>query len=341
MTALLLAVSCKKGDDPQAIIVEPPTPVTSITLNKTTLSLYPGDTFPLTATVLPDDASEKTVTWTTSNRYVADVINDEVRAIAVGSAIITASAGGQKAQCDVKVVPLAAVDMGIVMTRTDGTTYKLYWASSNLCEDGLCPNPEDYGDYYAWGETVPHYAKGHSRDNPCSTWRTIEGKTMTGYNWASYKWCGGSSSTLTKYNTKESCGVVDNITELQRGEKPGETVDDAARAKLGGKWRIPTDAEWSELMAKHTSWTTQNGVKGLLVTGSTGKKIFLPGGGRRDGTGLLNIGSEESSSEGYYWSSSLSSVPECALGEHISPIEVHKLMYNRYYGYSIRPVYED
>ena len=51
-------------------------------------------------------------------------------------------------------VPEEAVDLGIVMTREDGTTYRLYWAKSNLSENGLCTNPEDYGDYYAWGETV-------------------------------------------------------------------------------------------------------------------------------------------------------------------------------------------
>ena len=41
------------------------------------------------------------------------------------------------------------------MTREDGTTYKLCWAKSNLCETGLCADPEDYGDYYAWGEMEP------------------------------------------------------------------------------------------------------------------------------------------------------------------------------------------
>ena len=46
-------------------------------------------------------------------------------------------------------VPEGAVDMGIVMTREDGSTYKLYWAETNLCDSGLCQSPEDLGDYYA------------------------------------------------------------------------------------------------------------------------------------------------------------------------------------------------
>ena len=56
-----------------------------------------------------------------------------------------------------RAIPEEAVDLGIEMTRGDGTTYKLYWAKSNLSEDGLCSNPEDYGDYYAWGETEDIY----------------------------------------------------------------------------------------------------------------------------------------------------------------------------------------
>ena len=51
-------------------------------------------------------------------------------------------------------IPSGAVDLGVVITREDGTTYNLYWAKSNLSQSGLCANPEDYGDYYAWGETV-------------------------------------------------------------------------------------------------------------------------------------------------------------------------------------------
>lgn len=47
-----------------------------------------------------------------------------------------------------------AVDLGIVLTREDGTEYNLYWAKSNLCENGLCANPEEYGDYYDWGGTT-------------------------------------------------------------------------------------------------------------------------------------------------------------------------------------------
>lgn len=186
------------------------------------------------------------------------------------------------------------MDLGIVMTRADGTTYNLYWAKSNLSVNGLCPNPEDYGDYYAWGETEPYY----SSQEPL-TWK--DGKSA-GYVWASYKWCNGYYNKLTRYCPEnkadywDGADTPDNKTEFA----DYNYVDDAARARLGGKWRMPTDAEWTELRTKCTwAWTTQNGVIGRLVTAPNGNSIFLPAAGRRYGARLLDAGC------GYYWSSSL------------------------------------
>ncbi len=219
------------------------------------------------------------------------------------------------------------VDLGIVMTRADGTTYKLYWAKSNLCETGLCANPEDYGDYYAWGETAPYY----SSQSPL-TWKN--GKSA-GYSWASYKWCNGSYSTLTKYNTSSSYGTVDNKTVL-------ESSDDAASVNLGRKWRMPTDAEWTALLEQcDWKWTTNyngTGVKGRIVTASNGNSIFLPAAGRRGDTGLYSAGSG-----GYYWSSSLyTDRPHNAWGVYFHSDGVYRYYGNRYRydGQSVRPVSE-
>ena len=214
--------------------------------------------------------------------------------------------------------PVVVVDLGIVMTREDGTTYQLYWAKSNL-SGGLCANPEDYGDTFAWGETISSYS----------------------YGWNFYKWCNGSSSSLTKYNTNSSYGsVVDNITELQRGENDGETVDDAARAKLGGKWRMPTDAEWTALKNTCTwVWETRNFVNGYKVTGPNGNSIFLPAAGNRvDGTHYL-FGTNK---DGRYWSSSLNTDdPNNARIIYFNSINVRNGNGLRFFGLSIRPVYEE
>ena len=204
--------------------------------------------------------------------------------------------------------PSGAVDLGL----------SVYWATTNIGAS----NPEDYGDYYAWGETDPYY----SSQSPL-TWKN--GKSA-GYDRASYKWCNGSLSTLTKYNTQSSYGTVDNKTVLDQ-------EDDVASVKLGGKWRMPTDAEWTELLTKCTwTWTTQNGVNGRKVTGPNGKSIFLPAAGYRGETYLSDAGSF-----GVYWSSSLYTV---------TPYYARRVFFNsddairegdyRYGGFSVRPVSE-
>ena len=78
--------------------------VTSVTLNKTSISLTEQDTFQLTATVKPDNATDKTVIWTSSNYSIVTVDqNGLVTAVAAGSATITALAGDKKATCTVTV----------------------------------------------------------------------------------------------------------------------------------------------------------------------------------------------------------------------------------------------
>lgn len=207
--------------------------------------------------------------------------------------------------------PAGTVDLGIVMTRTDGTTYKLYWAKSNLSDKGLCANPEDYGDYYAWGET----------------------ESKSDYSMSTYKWCNGSSSTLTKYNTKISYGTVDNKTVLDQ-------EDDVASVKLGSKWRMPTDAEWTELRTKCTwTWTTNyngTGVSGRIVTAPNGNSIFLPAAGYRYDTELSVAGFY-----GYYWSSSLSTdFLDYAWSVYFDSDDVSRYGSHRFLGRSVRPVTE-
>ena len=80
-------------------------PVTGVTLNKTSTSLYVGDTETLTATVAPDNATDKTVTWTSSNPSVATVENGVVTAVSAGTATITVTTddGTKTATCTVTV----------------------------------------------------------------------------------------------------------------------------------------------------------------------------------------------------------------------------------------------
>ena len=159
------------------------------------------------------------------------------------------------------------------------------WAKCNLGAS----KPTDYGDYYAWGETEP----------------------KAEYTWANYKWMQTGQSDwkhITKYTVADgqTAGIWydaggnfigDNKTTL-------EAADDAATAKLGSPWRMPTEGEIKELLDNYT-WTetTQDGKNGYEVKGSNGNAIFLPAAGYRVVSGLYDAGSW-----GYYWSSSLSTV---------------------------------
>ncbi|MCQ2318890.1 MAG: PEGA domain-containing protein [Bacteroidales bacterium] len=179
----------------------------------------------------------------------------------------------------------------------------LLWATCNVGAS----RPEDYGNYYAWGETA----------------------TKSTYDWSTYRWCRGSDKTQTKYNTKSDYGTVDNRTVL-------EMSDDAARANWGGDWRMPTTEECRELKDECTwTWTTQGGKNGYCVTGPNGGSIFLPAAGYRSGTSLGSAGSY-----GYYWSSSLySSDPLNAYGMFFISVFVNPQSYpTRYDGQSVRPV---
>ena len=94
------------------------TPVTGITLSSTALSLEVGETATLTATVVPADAADKTVTWASSNTKVATVSNGTVRAVSAGIAVITAKAGNVTASCAVTVKDVDVEATGVTLSKT-------------------------------------------------------------------------------------------------------------------------------------------------------------------------------------------------------------------------------
>ena len=301
--------------------------VSSVSLNKTGIDLNIGETSILSATVLPNNATNKKVSWSSSNESVATVSSEGlVTGVAAGSAIITVttSDGGKTATCNVtvkessspSVLPPNAVDLGLPSG--------IKWASHNLGAS----KPEENGDYYAWGETEPYY----SSLDPL-TWKS--GKE-SGYAWSSYKWCMGASNTLTKYCTKTSYGYngfTDNKTEL-------DPEDDVVIVTLGGKWRMPTDSEWTELREKCTwTWrfTSMNGPNGYEVTGPNGVSIFLPTASYWQETNNYGIGTD-----GFYWSSTLNkSSTYDAYFLKIASGTIFRGYRGRNNGFTIRPVYDD
>ena len=279
-------------------------PVSNITIPET-LNLVTGRSATLTASLLPENATFKGVTWHSSNNSIA-IVNSSgyVTAVAAGTATITVfSADGTKsASCEVTVTEPTMVegyeyvDLGL----------SVKWATFNIGATA----PEENGSYFAWGETEP-------KDE---------------YTLSNYKWYNTSSNSYSKYNYDSSIGLVDNKLQL-------DPEDDAAFTNWGENWRMPSVEEYRELFNNCScKRTTLNGVYGQLFTskieGYNDKSIFLPAAGCREGIKLLLVGTN-----GFYWSSSLhENYPNnaCAFFDYsLGSMSV------RWEGFPVRPVYDD
>jgi len=195
----------------------------------------------------------------------------------------------------------------------------LKWATCNVG----ATSPEEYGNYYAWGEVQPKEV----------------------YEWSTYKFMDSSINdkkgitkyTIVDYDTdgvwydSEGNFIGDNKTTLEK-------EDDAAAVNMGGNWRMPTIEEQKELKTKCTwTWTTLNGVKGYNVEGPNGNSIFLPAAGFRYGSDLGDAGSV-----GGYWPSSLSTdYLDNAYTYYLYFYSDNVYCYNyyRYVGLSVRGVF--
>ena len=161
------------------------------------------------------------------------------------------------------------------------------WATSNVG----AVNPEDCGDYFAWGEVVPNKEY---------------------YWWETTAWVYVEDGKiyLSKYNTKSTNGEIDNKTEL-------DPEDDAAYVNMGPEWRMPSRDQIFELFDYCTwEWIQVNGMNGQMVTGPNGNTVFFPASGIRLAYDLDYVGEE-----GFYWSRTLNLPPvpsTGAAGIHLS-----------------------
>ena len=135
------------------------------------------------------------------------------------------------------------------------------WATCNLGAS----SPEEYGDYYAWGET----------------------ETKDYYDWDTYKF--GEEFNLTKYNYEDGKTILD-------------PEDDAAHVVLGGEWHMPTKKQIEELFENTTNEKSRlNWVEGILFTSKiNNKKLFFPYSGFKNKFSIDRRGYNV-----YYWSSSI------------------------------------
>jgi hypothetical protein len=214
----------------------------------------------------------------------------------VVAAIVVAGCKKDNANGDGNIGGHTYVDLGLPSG--------ILWAACNVGAN----SPEDYGDYFAWGETT----------------------SKSFYSWNTYKYAclvDDYTPCLTKYNFSDHL-----VTLLPE--------DDAATANWGAEWRIPTTNEWRELY-RNTSftWTTQDGVEGMLFTASNRNSLFLPAAGSRNGSEPFNVGLVN------YWSSSLDSgkygmayIFEYNYGSQHYPNNPHINYAFFFGGLSIRPV---
>ena len=188
-----------------------------------------------------------------------------------------------------------AVDMGL----PSGTL----WCDRNVG----AKSPEDYGAFFSWGNTDPHYP---NRDN--MDW----GDDDDGFDYSF------DSDTYEKTAGYKLEGNID-------------MAHDAARVNMGEPWQMPTEEQIKELF-DNCNWVrkTINGINGYLVTSKiNGNVIFFPASGYGYGTTWGNRGAN-----GFYWSSSWNSARDARNLNFNSGGVYPQGTSNRFNGFAVRPV---
>lgn len=205
------------------------------------------------------------------------------------SATITISSKDGQTSADTQLQQIGMyIDLGL----------SVKWATCNLGADV----PEEYGYYYAWGET----------------------STKNSYTHENYKFYYGKSDSYSKYN------VTDGLTTLK-------SEDDAATVSLGEPWRMPTNTEATELrLMCNWFWTSINGTTGYRLTGPNGNSIFMPC------CGQYSIALDLNDFAKYWTSSLYLENPVGArsiyFNKSITGKDYSNSTFSRYYGQCIRPV---
>lgn len=228
----------------------------SISLNLQEYEISIGGSFFLFASITPENVTDPTVVWASSDSSVAIVEDGTVIGMKPGEAKITASTcNGLTATCAVTVTPTMHNGYEYIDFKLPSGTM---WAAYNVGAE----SPKGNGSYFAWGETQP----------------------KNSFTWDNYTLGeGSSSSNLIKYNCDDDLGPVDGKVYL-------ELEDDAASASWGGSWQIPGQEQWQELIDNTSqdfySEGTISGVRFFKEIDGKTVEMFVPRAGYFSGSSL-------------------------------------------------------
>ena len=354
-TATVVFTSCSKDDDPIA--------VASISLDKPMLSLAIGEDYTLKVTVLPMDATNKTVTWTSSSDAVATVSNGKVIAISPGTATITAKAGNQTANCIVTVSAIAVTGINLdkpTLTLAIGEDYTLTatvqpdnatdktvtWTSSS---DAIATVSNGKVTAISEGTaTITAQAGDQTADCVVTVIDPLTIVMINGVKWATCNVAAPGffaakpedAGMFYQWNRRKAWPTTGDITGWDNSYPTGYTWEKSNDPSPAG-WRVPTLDEIQKLFDTDNvsnEWTNENGVNGKKFTDKVTKNtLFLPAAGQRISYGqdgrLDYVGDY-----GFYWSSTtpLSGNHAYALGFDSDNVVTN--YYARHYGYSVRSV---
>ncbi|MBP5501668.1 MAG: Ig domain-containing protein [Bacteroidales bacterium] len=294
--------------EPQSTII----PVSSLTLDNTSITIVEGETFTLTATVTPDNATDKTVTWTSSDATVATVSDGKVTAVKEGAATITAKAGDKTAECKVTVTAPKPVNEYVAKAFSVSETKQVYFSSGNLqyyyknmewrfaplqydCigsgNKNISDDYDGYIDLFGWGTgNNPTLASNAPADYATfSNWGDKikdgnEWQTLTADEW--YYLIHSRENASEKYGVAEVAGVQGLILlpdgwKLPEGLsfKSGLTAFDVRGQEYYKTINNYSAEEWRKM--------------------ESAGAVFLPAAGYRLGTSVDVVGDY-----GWYWTSS-------------------------------------
>ena len=274
--------------------------VSSILLEPASLELVEGTAKIIVATVLPENATDKTIIWSSSNEDIAMVDDGKVVAIKSGTAIISAKSGETKAECEIVVVnEHIALNKTVLMLKPgdsevleaipvtkEGSTAILQWGSDNTDVVQV----DGYGMVIAISAgTARITVSAGTLQEKCIV-SVLEYAEPDAVDLGlSVQWASFNLGAITPEAFGEYCMWKDDLNE------------DIVQTKLGNGWRMPTYEEaWELISTCSSTWTVKNGVAGrVFVRWRNGSvsSVFLPA------TGGVQSSQYKEGYSGTYWTS--------------------------------------